>query len=141
VLRKLILGFVLAWSLLGFLYEVRDGLDGIDHRRDRPVAPELWHLGSSQTERLRTCLTAVREAVPAGSYVVFVSPPGPSEAEFYRWRWAAYLLPDLHVLPLDSPETPRLAQYLVDYRRRFEHPWLGEMRQLPGCRLFTVRRP
>ena len=141
MLRKLILGFVLAWSLRGFLYEVRAGLEGYDHRHERQAGPARWYFGIPQQQRLAVCLAAVREHVPPGSYVAFVSQPGPGQAEFFRWRWAAYLLPEMHVLPLDSPETPELAQYLVDYRRQMAHPWLTEMRQLPGCRLYTVRRP
>lgn len=141
MLRKLILGLVLAWTLRGFLFEVRTGLEGYDHRGDWAAGPALWRFGIPQQERLAACLAAVRKHVPAGSYVAFVSPAGESGAEFFRLRWAAYLLPEMHVLPLDRPETPGLAQYLVDYRSGFEHPWLTEMRQLPGCRLFTVRRP
>jgi hypothetical protein len=141
VARKLILGLLLAVALHGFLAEVHSGLDGYDHRRERGQLPAAWRFGSAQTERLEACLAAVRKVVPPGSHIAFVSPPGPEEAELYRWRWAAYLLPEMDVMPLGSPETPRLAEYLVDYRRGFEHPWLTAPRELPGCRLFTVRRP
>ena len=141
VLRKLILGLALALALHGFLAEVHLGLNGYDHRLERGQIPSAWHFGSAQAERLEACLAAVRREVPPGSHVVFASLPGPGAAELYRWRWAAYLLPEMDVLPLDSPETPRLAEYLVDYRRRLENPRLTGMRQLPGCRLFTVRRP
>lgn len=139
--RKLILGLLLAVALHGFLAEIHSGLDGYDHRHERGQVPGAWRFGSAQTDRLATCLAAVRKAVPPGSHIAFVSPPGPEEAELYRWRWAAYLLPEMEVLPLSSPETPQLAEYLVDYRRGFENPRLTGMRQLPGCRFFTVRRP
>jgi hypothetical protein len=141
MLRKLILGLALAASLYGFLAEVRQGLETYDHRSEHRAGPGQWRFGTPAVERISTCLAEVREVVPPGSFVVFVSPPGRGDVEFFRWRWAAYLLPEMEVLPLDSPETPQRAQYLIDYRRRFEHPRLGAMRQLRGCRLFAVRRP
>lgn len=141
-LRKLILGFVLAWGLLVMLREMSFALAQYDGRMSlSPREVSRWRHGTPPVERLDRCLAGVRERVPPGRVVVFVSPRGPHNAEFFRWRWAAYLLPEHEVAPLRGPDTGTLAEYLVAYQRDFHHPRLELMAQLPECRLYRVRKP
>ena len=49
--------------------------------------------GMPQTAELERCLAAARREIPAGTVVAFSSPDDPPGAAFYRWRWAAYLMP------------------------------------------------
>ena len=141
-LRKLILGFVLAWGLLVMLREMSFALAQYDGRTSlNPRATIRWRYGTPPVERLERCLAGGRKLVPPGRVIVFVSPAGPQNADFYRWRWAAYLLPEHEVAPLRDSETGRLAEYLVAYQQDFQHPRLEAMAQLPGCRLYRVRKP
>lgn len=139
--RKLILGSVLAWGLFAMLREMSLTLAQYDSRTSFRPRAVRWRHGTPPVERLERCLALVRMRVPPGRVVVFVSPPGPQTADFYRWRWAAYLLPEHEVAPLGDRETGRLAEYLVAYEQDFAHPRLEAMARLPGCRLYRVRKP
>jgi hypothetical protein len=97
-------------------------------------------------ERLDRCLDLVRRHVPPDRLVVFASSPDAGDtgtgSEFYRWRWAAYLLPRYDLAPLRSPmpaETVRLAEYLIAFERTLEIPRLEILEERPGCRLYRVR--
>jgi hypothetical protein len=142
-MRKLILGFALAWGVLALLRETGHALAEVDAReRNREPVP-YWHLGTPQVADLDRCLALVRQRVPPGKVVVFASPPDETagdQTEFFRWRWAAYLLPRHEVAPLSGPDTGRLAEYLITYQRDFENPRLEAMAELPGCRLYKVRK-
>jgi hypothetical protein len=142
-MRKLILGFALAWGVLALLRETGRALAGVDARGESRESVPYWRLGMPQVEALDRCLDLVRQRVPPGRVVVFASPPDPGpgdQAELFRWRWAAYLLPQYEVAPLQGPDTARLAEYLVTYQRDFENPRLEAMAELPGCRLYRVRK-
>jgi hypothetical protein len=139
--RKLILGFVLAWGAFALLQETGRALAGVDARdRDRQAVP-YWRLGTPQVARLDRCLDLVRRRVPSGSVVAFASPPdgaGEARHEFFRWRWAAYLLPEYEIAPLAGPDTGRLAEYLVTYHRDLDNPRLQPLAAAPDCRLYRV---
>src|SRR5437868_4157849 len=94
--RTLILGFALAWGVLAFLRETGRALAALDDQANGRAAVTDWRLGSPRVEALDRCLALVRERVPPGRVVAFASPadsrPFPN-AGFFRWRWAAYLLP------------------------------------------------
>jgi hypothetical protein len=142
-MRKLILGFALAWGAFAFLRETGRVLAAVDGRAENRAAVPYWHLGTPQVERLDRCLALVRERVPPGRVVVFASPPDAEPGklhEFFRWRWAAYLLPGYDVAPLEGPDTGRLAEYLVTYHRDIENPRLEEIAELPDCKLYRVRK-
>lgn len=139
--RKLILGFALCWAGWAFLAEVNEALGGWDARREWSLPPTSWRPGMPQPERLERCLAEVRRRVPPGRVLVFDSPPGPHGADFYRWRWAVYLLPAHDVIQPSQRDAARLAQYLVTYGTRFENPRLELIARPPGCRLYRVRQP
>jgi hypothetical protein len=145
-MRKLILGFALAWGLFSLLRETGHALAEMDAREQNREAVPYWRLGTPQVEELDRCLALVRQRVPPGRVVVFASPPDETpgdQSEFFRWRWAAYLLPAHEVAPLQGPDTGRLAEYLVTYQHDFENPRLQPMAQLPeipGCHLYKVRK-
>lgn len=139
--RKVILGLALAWCLQAFLSEVSRGLAGYDTRREHHTMPAFWRVGTAPVRQLEECLADVRAHVPPGSFVAFISPPGPAQADFFRLRWVAYRLPEMDVLPLESRSAPKLAQYLIDYGHGFQHPLLEPMRPARNCKLYKVRRP
>jgi hypothetical protein len=96
-----------------------------------------WRLGSRPAERLRRCLDEARGLLPADAVVTFVSPPGPLQADFFRSRWAAYLLPDLDVVtPADGPTGSR---FLIAFQMGADRPGLTLIRELPGlCGLYSL---
>jgi len=144
-LRQLILGFALAWGVLSLLRETGSALADLDGRAERGGDVTSWQLGTPPVERLDRCLDLVRRHVPTDRLVVFASSPdaGP-ESEFYRWRWAAYLLPRHDLALLQSPmpaETVRRAEYLLADERTLEIPRLEVLEERPGCRLYRVKTP
>jgi hypothetical protein len=145
--RKLILGFVLAWGILSLLRETGRALADLDGRAGFRGDVAYWQLGTPPVERLDRCLDLVRRHVPPDRLVVFASSPDAGDAgpgsEFYRWRWAAYLLPRYDLALLQSPmpaETVRLAAYVLAYERTLEIPRLEVLAERPGCRLYRVRK-
>jgi hypothetical protein len=143
--RKLILGFVLAWGVLSLLRETGSALAGLDGRAELRDDVTGWQLGTPPVERLDRCLDLVRRHVPPDRLVVFASSAdaGP-DGEFFRWRWAAYLLPRHDLAPLRSPmpaETARLAEYVLAYERTLAIPRLEIVEERPGCRLYRVKPP
>lgn len=138
--RRLILALFLAWSALAFLVELSDTFTSFDRRQSERADPIRWRFGVRQVETLERCLAEARREMPPGSVVAFASPSGPAAAEFYRWRWAAYLLPEYDVLAITDPKAGELAQYLIAHRQAIDLPRAERMRQLTGCVLYRVKR-
>ena len=141
MIRKLILGLALVWTGFAFLAETRKSLERFDERQSRPSAPPYWRFGVRQLEDFEAFVAAARREVPAGSRIAFASRPGPNDADFFRWRWAAYLMPEMDVLPLAMWEGGERAAYVLAFRREVEDPRAEEIRRLPGGRLYRVRQP
>lgn len=137
--RRLILVLFLAWSAFAFLAELAETFAGFDRRESERSDPIRWRFGVRQVGILEQCLAEARREIPAGSVVAFASPEGPAAAEFYRWRWAAYLLPEHDVLAISDPKAGELARYLIAHRRPIDHPRAEKVRQLTGCVLYRVR--
>jgi hypothetical protein len=152
VIRKLILGLALAWAIAALLLETGRALAGFDDRGQSRDEVPSWRFGTPQAEELDRCLALVRRRVPAGRIVVFASPAGASETpetpqtldhEFFRWRWAAYLLPRWEVAPLKDPTIRATADYVITWRRDLAIPRLALVAadpDVPGCRLYRVRK-
>lgn len=143
MLRKAIPGLLLLWCALSFSAEMGKALEEWDRRTQAARGPGTWRFGSPQLERLAACLDGVRGHLPPGSVIAFASQEGPDQERrnaLFRTRWAAYLLPEHDVLPLDDPAAPRLAGYVIDYRAGLDLPQLELVARLHGCRLFKVRR-
>jgi len=137
--RRLILVFFLAWSAFAFLAELQDTFAGWDRRESERADPIRWRFGVRQVGILEQCLAEARREIPPGSVVAFASPQGPAAADFYRWRWAAYLLPEHDVLSVSDPKAGELARYLIAHRQPIEEPRAEVVRQLTGCVLYRVR--
>lgn len=140
--RRLILVLFLAWSALAFLAELAETFAGFDRRQSERADPIRWRFGVRQVEVLEQCLAEARKEIPAGSVVAFASPASAdtaAAAEFYRWRWAAYLLPEHDVLAVSDPRAGELARYLIAHRRPIDHPRAEKVRQLTGCVLYRVK--
>lgn len=101
MLKRLTLGLLLAWAGAGFLLEMNGALAGWDGRAERTEPPWLWRPGMPQTAELERCLAVARREIPTGTVVAFSSLDEPPGAAFYRWRWAAYLMP-AHVVVQDG---------------------------------------
>ena len=149
MIRKLILGFALAWAIAALLLETGRALAGFDDRGQSRDEVPYWRFGTPQVDELDRCLNLVRQRVPPGRVVVFASPadtpetPETPDHEFFRWRWAAYLLPRWEVAPLQDPTISRTAEYLITWRRDLEIPRLAFLAGdpgIPGCRLYQVRK-
>ncbi len=143
-LARLLLGLLVAWSGVALTREAIAARSDWS-RRQRNVPPCMWRLGMAPVARLRACVAGVEGLLPRDSLVLFASPSaGPCNPEFFRWRWAAYLLPDLLVARTDDLEARQLAAYLLAYRRPVEPPpgcRLELIRQLDGGRLYRIHRP
>ena len=142
-LVRLVLVLAVVWAGAALAYRTGAALAGWDTRRaNRPAC--VWRFGTGPVASLRRCLAGVEGRLPRDSVVVFESPPGPCGSQFFCWRWAAYLLPDLEVSPPDDPVGSRLAAYLVTYRTEPAAPpgsRLVLVRQLEGGRLYRIQRP
>ncbi|HXO21954.1 MAG TPA: hypothetical protein VOA87_18725, partial [Thermoanaerobaculia bacterium] len=99
--------------------------------------PVSWRAGMPQVESLASFLAAARPLLPAGSAVVFASPPHPESP--FRYRWAAYLYPEVELIPLSDPQAGSRGRYLLAYRTQIDHPRLELLRWLPGGRLYRIR--
>jgi hypothetical protein len=142
-LVRLVLVLFVGWAAVALARETGAALADWDARQVNR-APCMWRLGMAPAERFRRCLAEVEGRVPAGSVVIFVSSPGDCGAEFFRWRWAAYLLPDLDVVTPDDLAGRHLASHLIAYRTAPVPPpgaRLVLLRQLEGGRLFRIQRP
>lgn len=141
---KAISGLLVVWCTLAFAAESEKVLREWDHRTHSSRGPATWRPGNPQLERLSTCLDDVRSRVPPGSVIAFASPKGQTPGghnDFFRTRWAAFLLPGYEVLPIDDPSAGRMAEYVIDYRSGLRLPRLELVARLQGCRLLKVRQP
>ena len=142
-LARLVLVLFVVWAGAALAYRTGAALTGWDTRgADRPAC--VWRFGTGPVASLGRCLAGVEGWLPPDSVVVFDSPPGPCNSQFFCWRWAAYLLPDLEVSLPDDPDGSRLASYLVTYRTEPAPPpgtRLVLVRQLADGRIYRIHRP
>jgi hypothetical protein len=139
MLKRLALGLLVAWAGFGFLQAVNDAAAGYDERAPQR-GPWAWRFGTAETGDLTHCLATARWAMRPGSVVAFTS-DDPPEIRFARWRWAAYLLPDYDVIPVNEPAAAALAEYAIAYQTRIDDPRAVLMRPLPSGWLYRVKRP
>ena len=137
-MRKLILGLAVAWCGVWFLRETGEALDGYDFRQQARSGPQTWRTGTPELARLERCLAGVRERVPAGRRIAFASPEEQSRDDFFRWRWAAYDLPEHDLLFAQDPASLSAAEYLIDYGRGVHGSRLELLARLHGCRLYRI---
>jgi hypothetical protein len=137
-LKRGILVAGLVWCGVGLLAALHGSVSRYDQRNDRPTSPALWRPGTRAPARWQGCLAAAGRLLPAGATVSILSLPGPAEAEFYRWRWAAYLLPEHDVLLEDPPKAGYPRDYVLAFQRRAEMPGLELVYEHPGCRLYRA---
>jgi hypothetical protein len=142
-LLRLVLVLFVVWAGVALVYRTGAALAGWDARQANRSAC-VWRFGAVPVDRLRRCLAGVEGWLPPDSVVVFVSPPGPCSSQFFCWRWAAYLLPDLEVSSPDDPDGSRLASYLIAYHTE-PAPSPGTrlvlVRELAGGVLYRIHRP
>jgi hypothetical protein len=141
MLKRLALGLLTAWAAFGFLHEVNEAVAGWDGRARNPAAPWAWRMHTPAIDGLARCLRAAREAMPAGSALAFASPDDAPEAQFRRWRWAAYFLPEYDVLQPGDPNAARIARYVVACRTEIHDPRIEPVQRLPDGWLYRVKRP
>jgi hypothetical protein len=136
--KRLVLGLLLAWSAFVFLAELQKALETYDRRSVQHGGhPGLWQFGTPPVEILQQCLSEAQALIPPGSVVAFTS-PGPPDADFFRWRWAAYALPEDDVIQPVTPHASEIAQYLISHRLPIQLPRLELVKALTGCQLFRV---
>jgi hypothetical protein len=142
-LVRLVLVLFVGWSAVALARGTGAAVASWDARQVNR-SPCMWRLGMAPVERLRRSLAGVEGWLPPDTVVLFVSSPGTCGAAFFRWRWAAYLLPDLELSSPDDVNGQRLAAYLIAYRTEPAPPPGGHLvlvRQLDGGRLFRIVRP
>src|SRR5262245_48832019 len=138
ILRRLVLGFLLVWSAFMFLAHLQKALADFDRRSVFYSDPLQWRFGMPQTEILERCFAEARPLIPPGSVVVFTSPKA-EMADFYRWRWAAYFLPEHDLIQPETPRAAEMAEYLISHRVPIRLPRARPMKRLTGCQLFRVQ--
>ncbi|HEX9943186.1 MAG TPA: hypothetical protein VGG03_14295 [Thermoanaerobaculia bacterium] len=141
MLKRLLLGLLAAWAAAGFLVEVNRALTGYDGRERSAADPWAWRLGAPQHIALERCLAPARRMIPPHTALMFIAPDVPPGNAPYRWMWAAYLMPQHDVLAAGDPAAAALAQYVIACGTRIEGSWAVPVRDLPGGRLYRVRRP
>jgi hypothetical protein len=137
-LKRGILAAGVVWCGFSLLAALHGSVSRYDLRNDRPTAPALWRLGTRAPARLQGCLAEVERRIPKTATVSVLSLPGPAEAEFYRWRWAAYLLPEHDVVLEDPPRLGYPRDYVVALQRKAEGEGLKLIYEHPGCRLYRA---
>lgn len=120
-----------------FLAHLQEAFTNYDRREVFFSDPVQWRFGMPQIDVLERCFAGARPLIPPGSVIVFTS-PGPREAEFFRWRWAAYGLPEYDVIQPDMPRAAEMAEFLISHRVPIRLPRAKLVRKLPGCQLFQV---
>jgi hypothetical protein len=140
-LRSWFLAAALIWAALGFLVEVQRALASFDQRGDERSAPALWRLGMRPPARLASCLEAVDRTLPAEAPITLVSPDGPGQPRFFRWRWAAYLLPNRDVLDFDPQAGVAPTGYFVVLQAPNAQAGLVPLVRRPGCVLYRADAP
>ena len=126
--RRLVLGLILAWSAAALARETAFALAGWRGRHDYRHAPVLWRFGTPQTDMLARCLDTANAAVEPGSRLRLLA----GNEDFFRSRWAAYLLPAHDLLPEYS--RPEDADLVVALHAR-TLPGAVVMGGPPRCRL------
>lgn len=129
----------LLWSALKFSFEEKEALRGARSALSRNEAPVLWRFGTPPVLELTRCMDRVRSELARDSIVGFVSAEGPSGDQLFRWRWAAFLAPEIHLLEVHDPVPPLSTAFLVVYGREFRHRQIEPVFESPGCSLFRVR--
>ena len=85
--------FVYHWGIKGHRFllarEAISAYAGWRHRQDFRSPASYWHFGTPQTDWLARCLAAADAAAEPGSRIVLLA----RKEDFFRGRWAAYLLP------------------------------------------------
>lgn len=138
ILLGLLLGGALAWTGFALLAEMAGAVAGYDLRERLQPGAMGWRFGIPQVTRLERCLAAARPLLPPGARVAFVSPPAPADELFFRHRWAAYLLPEVDLLPREDPAGPG-APFVLSYSYRLNDPHLRLLRRLPGGFLYQYQ--
>jgi hypothetical protein len=141
--RYSVLGLWLAWAFFALVSENRGAMSAWNRRQENAL-PNRWEFGGAPVNRLQRCLAGVEGLLPRDSVVLFDSPDGPLAARFFRWRWAAYFLPDLNVAPPQDDRGASTASYAIGYHLEPTPPpgsHLDFSRQLDGCRLYRIVRP
>ena len=88
-LRRLVAGLLLAWSAALLAREAAAAFSGWRDRRDHQGHPFVWRFDTPPTRWLARCLASAEAAAEPGSRIVLLAP----KEDFYRGRWAAYLMP------------------------------------------------
>jgi hypothetical protein len=101
-LRRLVTGLLLAWYAAVLARQATASLAGWLDRRDFRSPPSYWQFGTPQTDWLARCLAAADAAAEPGSRIVLLA----RKEDFFRGRWAAYLLPAHDVLTDRGPGAP-----------------------------------
>ena len=120
-----------------FLAHLQKALADYDRRSVFLTDPVQWRFGTPQIDVLQRCFAEARPLIPPGSVVVFTS-PGPQDAIFFRWRWAAYGLPEYDVIQPEIPQAAEMAEYLISHRVPIRLPRAKLVKRLTGCQLFRV---
>lgn len=122
MIRKLLLGLALAWAGYAALREVDAAVTGYDLRGRRPAGPLQWRAGMPAVADLERFAAAARPLLPAGSVVAFATIRSPrstagnaGDDAFFRYRWAAYFLPEVDLVDAGSTAAAR-AEYALAFR-------------------------
>lgn len=131
-IRKLLLAVLLLWNVFGLARATILTVESWRNRATFNLPPLYWRLGAPRPEELRHCAEFAGRFVPRGSRIVVAD----AEADFFRWRWAAYLLPAHDVLDTSSVES---ADFLLFVGKETFPPRGTLARQEPPCSIYRLR--
>jgi hypothetical protein len=143
VIRKLLVGLVLLWVGYAALRELNAAVAGYDLRDRRPAGPLQWRAGMPPVDDLARFAAGARPLLPAGSRVAFASARSTSgnagDDAFFRYRWAAYFLPELDLVKAGSAASGE-ATYALSFRTPLPAARFQPIAKLHGGWVYRVRR-
>jgi len=143
VIRKLLVGLALLWAGYAALRELNSAVTGYDLRDRRPAGPLQWRFGMPAVGDLARFAAGARPLLPPGSRVAFASTRTTGgragDDAFFRYRWAAYLLPEVDLVAAGSPAAAE-ADYALGFRLLLPAPRFELIATLPGGSVYRVRR-
>lgn len=139
--RAVLMALAVAWAVFAAFTEADRALASLDARQGNLSGAMGWREGMDAVVRFRSFVDAARPHLPAGSIVVFTTPDYGNGELFFRSRWAAYLLPEVEVIPLYDPAAAAVGEYLLGYRQPVDHPRTELLQRLPDGWLYRIRPP
>jgi len=123
---------LLLWAGAAFAWEGWAALTDWRRRGRFAATSFYWRFEVAETMALERCLGRAAQLMPVGCAVAVYDPT----QDFFRWRWAAYLLPAYDVVISRDAERAGASFYVsLD-----QQPPRGQLLMTrPGCQVYRLR--